>query len=427
MEFISQPFSPVRLGDFLLAHLGDPEWTTFRAAIAFVKRSGTRHLVQRLEEFSNRAAVRITVGIDHAGTSREGLLDLLHATPRGEVWIYRNNGPFTFHPKVYMFRNDYGADLLIGSANLTGGGLFTNYEASLAASLDLTNPEDVALLQHIEGVLDGWSHAQQGTCYLLTPEFLDQLAVAGLLRTEAQLAAMQQAATGTPTQADQTGPLIGGAATATPPFFITIPVPPAPAIPTHAEAEAEAMAETAEADVAAPAPTTHPLIVPATMGGYSSFVLTLENTDVGVGQTTPGTSRRSPEVFIPLAAFDYIPGFWGFPDLFTPDDAWNAKYPQYRRNGYGKMDRYHVPMRIGTIQDVSMFFNPRKKDFRLRNEALRSLGNVGDLLLVQAVSPVNGFIYDVQVAPQGSPLYNQLLPRCNIEVGHGSQKLFGYF
>jgi hypothetical protein len=154
--------------------------------------------------------------------------------------------------------------------------------------------------------------------------------------------------------------------------------------------------------------------------------MTLQNTDVGVGQTTQGTSRRSPEVFIPLAALDMNPGFWTFPDRFTEDVAWNSAHPQNRRNGLGKMDRLNVSMRIGTVQSVSMFFNPRKGDFRLRNEALRSSGNIGDILLVRRVDPVNGFEYDIQVAPQASPLFQQLAPFCNTSAPN-SLKHFGYF
>src|SRR5690242_6477 len=146
MQFITQPFSEIRLGNFLLEHLADPQWTTFRAAIAFAKRSGTKFVKHALREFSTRATVRISVGVDLYGTSKEGLSDLLEATPGGEVFIYRNNGPFTFHPKVYLFTSPQRADVLVGSGNMTSGGLFTNYEASLVSLLDLTVPEDEAFL-----------------------------------------------------------------------------------------------------------------------------------------------------------------------------------------------------------------------------------------------------------------------------------------
>jgi hypothetical protein len=154
--------------------------------------------------------------------------------------------------------------------------------------------------------------------------------------------------------------------------------------------------------------------------------MTLQNTDVGFGQTTPGTSKRSAEVFIPLAALDENPDFWTFPNQFVADIGWNTTNPTWRRDGLGKMDRMNVPMRIGGIQSVRMFFNPRKGDFRLGNEALRSAGNIGDILHIQRVDVVNGFEYDIQVAPQGSPLFTQLAPLCITQVSN-SQKRFGYF
>ena len=395
MPFIFQPFATVRLGDYLLAHLQDQQWTTFRAAIAFVKRSGTRYVRQALQQFSQQATVRMSVGIDLNGTSREGLEDLLYNLPNGQVFVFHNSGPSTFHPKIYLFKSDTRADVLVGSGNLTGGGLFVNYEAGLALSLDLNNQADGALLLSIETVLDTWSQPQQGICYLLTDVLLQQLQTSGLVRTEVQINAavvQQQAATvATPPNQDQ------GAVVAVP-LFITVAVPPPPPIPT------------VTVETLAPATPTAPQapVAPIQVGVSTSFVMTLQRTDVGVGQTTQGTSRRSPEVFIHLAALDENPGFWNFPDQFVADTEWNADNPQYRRNGLGKLNRDDVPMRVGVVVGANMFFNPQKKDFRLRHEALRSSGNIGDIIWIQRVDPQNGFEYDVQVAPQGTPLFNEL-------------------
>ncbi len=430
MDFISQPFSAMRLGTFLQEHLSDPQWIVFRAAVAFVKRSGTQYIRQSLLEFSNRAEVKLSVGIDLFGSSREGLNDLIEATPGGQVFVFRNNGPYTFHPKIYLFKRQDRADIAVGSGNLTGGGLFTNYEASLVATLHLADPADAAFLLTVEQTLDLWSLPQEGSCYQLTPEFLEQLVAAGLVRSETQLAVMQQqvAATTQPpaqpsTEAPTTGPQTGPAPA--PPLFVTVAVPPPPPIPTTPSPAVQEEIEPETVELPNIAAVPPPGIVPQQIGGATSFVMTLQNTDVGFGQTTAGTSRRSPEVFIPLAALDQNPAFWTFPDQFTPDNGWNATHPN-RRNGFGKMDRMNVPMRIGVVREVRMFFNPRKGDFRLGNEALRSAGNVGDILLVRRVNPVNGFEYDVQIAPQGSPLYGQLNPLCSTTVPN-SQKRFGYF
>ena len=162
------------LGSSFSNHLAELEWTAFRLAYCiFVKRSGTQYLRPALTNFSSRADVRISAGIDFYGSSREGLNDLLEATQAGQVLIYRNSGPYTFHPKVYLFKSAQHADIVVGSGNLTEGGLFTNYEASLAVSLDLSEPEDAAFLQIVEATLDQWAQPKQGLCYVLNAEFLE--------------------------------------------------------------------------------------------------------------------------------------------------------------------------------------------------------------------------------------------------------------
>jgi HKD family nuclease len=422
MEFIHQPHGPTRIGQYLIDHFADLQWSEFRAAIAFAKRSGTQHLRPPLEEFDRRARVRVSVGVDLLGTSREGLGDLLHCTPNGQIWIYHNNAPYTFHPKVYLFKSNDRADLLVGSGNLTEGGLFTNYESSLAVSLRLANADDAALLQSVEQVLDPWARATPGRCHLLTDAFLDQLVAAGLVRSEAQLAAIaQQAPIAAPDleHAPAGGAPAGQAAALIEPLFIASGVPAAPAV---LRAAVVALAEGAQVQAQAGAPVGAGVEFDLPV----SFVMTLRQTDVGVGQVNPGKARRSAEVFIPLAALDAYPAFWGFPHLFRADAKWNARN-KARRNGLGKLDRWSVPMRIGMVHNVNMFFNPNKKDIRLRAEAIRSSGDVGDIIWIQRAAPNSGFAYDVQVAPNGSPLFKRLEPLCNQAVRKPSLKRFGYF
>lgn len=125
-DFIAQPSGSFRIGDFLKKGFADADWTEFRAAVAFVKRSGTKHIRDLLEAFSKRGAVvRISSGIDAGGTSAEGLSDLMSAVEgRGTVFVFKNAGGSTFHPKVYLFKNESAAEVVIGSGNLTEGGLF---------------------------------------------------------------------------------------------------------------------------------------------------------------------------------------------------------------------------------------------------------------------------------------------------------------
>ena len=48
-----------RLGECLLQELGNAQWTQLHAAVAWVKRSALNHLAHDLEQFDNRAEVRL--------------------------------------------------------------------------------------------------------------------------------------------------------------------------------------------------------------------------------------------------------------------------------------------------------------------------------------------------------------------------------
>jgi hypothetical protein len=139
----------------------------------------------------------------------------------------------------------------------------------------------------------------------------------------------------------------------------------------------------------------------------------LQNTDVGVGQTTHGTSRRSPEIFIPLKARDFDPDFWGWPDSFVESRT--------------KFDRTGVRMRLGTQNiTVNMMCWKLKRDFRLRNEMLRSGGKVGDILRLEKAPAGRGIDYYAEVVLKGTTQHPVYLARC-VESVPNSNKKFGYY
>ncbi len=229
---------------------------------------------------------------------------------------------------------------------------------------------------------------------------VNQLVISGYVPTEAQVRATQEA-----TRRSQEGTNQVTRA----PLFANVRVPRAPVVPTDNPDEPEHLdAEDFEVEIPEP--------VAAPRGNFRGFVMTLQKTDVGRGQTTAGTSARSPEIFIPLSARDYDSEFWGYPDDFTPD----ISKP-------GKMDRRGVRMRVGVnTVDVNMMTWPAKHDFRLRSEALRSAGNVGDILKIERTDGQGGFAYYVEIIPQGTLQYGQFLALC-VNPVRNSQKRWGYY
>ena len=394
MHLLHQPSQATRLGDYLLDQLGRP-WTHFRAAIAFVKRSGTRHVRQALRNFQRTGDAQVTVGIDHGGSSLEGLQDLLEAlSPTGELVVFHNLLPLTFHPKVYLFKSPSAADLVIGSGNLTEGGLFANYEASVRLSLNLTRPGDTAFLNTVDGLLDKWADPSTGLAHRLDRPLLDWLLESGLVLPEAS--ARGDGATANTSSGDLPTDL---------PFSaLAERGAPRVSIPRRRES-------TGKTNIFRP---PAPIQEPVSPLGAQGFLMTLQRTDVGVGQTTPGTSRRSPEIFIPLTARNANPDFWEWPNGFTSDAT-------------GKSDRHGVRMRLGTDTIlVNMMTWPKKHDFRLRSEKLRSAGQVGDILRIEKVGPATDYDYYVEVVPRATSQYYLYLQLCRHPV-RNSEKRYGYY
>lgn len=372
--YLNQPNGEIRLGDFLEQNLDNPKWTSFQAAVAFVRQAGVRHLEAALIRFLQRADVKITVGIDFGGTSIEGLSRLHDAIKnQGEIWIFYNEIGSTFHPKVYVFRNTEEALIAVGSGNFTEGGLYTNYEANLVLMLDLKIENELAVLQQIENSLESWRDADGGLAQLLTDELLDRLAQSGYLPPEVYSREAEE------------GSLDNDGLDS---LFSTVPVK---AAPLRSSADSTSMEH------------------------VTVFYMTLHLTDVGTGQVTPGAQPRSPEIFIPLSARNAAPQFWDWPTAFTED----ASKP-------GKMDRSGVPMLIGTnVGSVNMMTWPDKHDFRLRSEAIRSGGRIGDIIRIEKTDGSAGYLYIVTIIPQGSAQFATAKANCINSVKNSTRK-WGY-
>ena len=84
-------------------------------------------------------------------------------------------------------------------------------------------------------------------------------------------------------------------------------------------------------------------------------------------------------------------------------------------------------MRLGgTTVGVNMMYWPDKHDLRLRSEALRSAGNIGDILRMEKVSPAAGYEYYVEMVPQGTSQHAVYLALCRQAV-RNSKKKYGYY
>jgi HKD family nuclease len=395
MILFSGPGPSQRLGDFLLGGFASGA-ETFRGAAAFARRSGVRHLSKAISDFSGTRPLELVVGVDLQGTSVEALEELLACGgPNAVFSVFHNPGGATFHPKVYRFARDKEARLYVGSGNLTQGGLYSNYEAGLVVNMDRSHADDDALFAQSEALLDQWQKPTAATVAPLSAGLIKELRDAGLIASEAMLVA-SAAKSGTGGAA---GPIKLKSFKHTPTLTPPQPSPPSP------PASSGAGVGTAEV---------------ASKG--AKYVMTLQNTDVGVGQTTKGTSKRSAEVFIPLAAIRANPDFWGWPTLFVSDPNYVGKLD---RDGRGKLDRMDVPLIVnGTPTRMRMTYNPEKGDVRLGNGPLRDSGNVGDVLELESQAGASGYV--AKIVNPANPRYSALIKQCSQKVRAPSKKWFGY-
>ncbi|WP_260514087.1 phospholipase D family protein [Serratia fonticola] len=144
MELMNQPFTG-QLGNRLIELLNSPDYHTLNIAVAFAKNSGVLRIKDSLERFRERGGiVNAYVGVDLGGTSYEALTALLLHTNSLNV-VHSEKGQ-TFHAKIYQFLGDKKGLIVVGSHNLTGGGLWTNFESSVHIPIDGANVNEGEIL-----------------------------------------------------------------------------------------------------------------------------------------------------------------------------------------------------------------------------------------------------------------------------------------
>lgn len=145
MELMNQPLNG-QLGNRLIELLDSPHYHTLNIVVAFAKNSGVLRVKDSFERFRERGGkINAYVGVDLGVTSYEALNALLLCT--NSLSIVHSEKSQTFHSKIYQFLGDSIGMIIIGSHNLTGGGLWTNFESSSHITLDKSNPDDIEILK----------------------------------------------------------------------------------------------------------------------------------------------------------------------------------------------------------------------------------------------------------------------------------------
>jgi hypothetical protein len=173
-ELVGQPFAwSGQIGAVLGEGLRDDAVGSLWFAAAWVKPSGVLRLAQEAQAFRDRGGrIEGILGIDHGGATFEGLEAALEWFD--EVFVFHHPGERTFHPKLYVAQGERAAKVTMGSGNFTKGGLFTNYEAAVALTLDREDAGDEGFLSDLRSYYDSLL-GMTGLCHRLSEELIERL------------------------------------------------------------------------------------------------------------------------------------------------------------------------------------------------------------------------------------------------------------
>ncbi len=150
-KFILQAATEDNHADEIRAALSLPEPSRVIISVAFLNHRGFSLLSDIIGPNADKTIV--LAGIRNGITSAQGLWASIEAGCKTYA-VDTGSRSVIFHPKVYMAKAAERANLILGSANLTVGGLNSNIEASIGLTLDLNADDDAAFAEDLEAKID---------------------------------------------------------------------------------------------------------------------------------------------------------------------------------------------------------------------------------------------------------------------------------
>jgi HKD family nuclease len=341
--------------------------------VAYVNETFFDFIGQSFEIFiTSGGDLQVIVGIDSRGTSRKALETLLNLLGSGRLYVYHNPGDGTFHPKMFIIRDDKKASVFVGSSNLTGGGLSNNFEINVEIRLNRANKTDNALLTAFEEIIA--KAIGSPSCLNLDMKILDEIDKAGALRKQSKkqevsidesVSSALSALFGRTKQKHLRTSKTGGK------------------LPLSAGAKGK------------------------------TFIMSLVNNDIS-------GKRWDPYFLIPLAARDQNPKFWGWPKKFS------------EKRIKGRPERRFVnKIQIGnkiTTENGRLAYYAGVDEFRFKSDTIYNLGKsfAGSFVLIFWSKDQTGVdVANVELARSGSAKHKRILT-LNLQKAGSLNKVFTY-
>ena len=213
---------------FVTNAIEDPGIDQLLVVTAWLRTSGLHILAPSIGGLRAKPGrADLLVGLDYGGTTRQALDAAVRVFDR--VYVVHDIEGRTFHPKLYFARGKSRGYLLIGSNNLTAGGVGFNYEAAIAQQLNLRRADDRALANEIE-LFATRLLSDAAICKKLTAGLLKRLDHDGWLGDEdRRTAASREDAVGSRRPPTKGSPIFTRSAVQK----RTRPIPPGPSTPAR--------------------------------------------------------------------------------------------------------------------------------------------------------------------------------------------------
>lgn len=107
-------------------------------AVAFLKYSGVKVIENSLQQcLKHGGSIELIAGLDFKTTDPQSIhyfVNLTRQYPKAKFYCFGDKGEnktdVVFHPKIYLFENGRETTGIVGSTNLTRGGLISNFEVN---------------------------------------------------------------------------------------------------------------------------------------------------------------------------------------------------------------------------------------------------------------------------------------------------------
>lgn len=179
---IQQPYNK-SLGYLILENLQEDSYNEFSFIVAYAKTSGVNRLLPYMQQFVEKGGdIKGVVGIDQYNTSYEALKSL--NTVCSALYVFHSeNMSQTFHPKMYSFENNDNFWYSIGSNNMTGGGLFSNYETCFCTEVKVDSDD----YTKYHNAFNDYSDTQSSCCLQVNEEIISNLFLNKYIKSEKAL------------------------------------------------------------------------------------------------------------------------------------------------------------------------------------------------------------------------------------------------